>query len=547
MTAFLAGLDFGSDSVRWLIVDAQTGVELDSEVEPFERWATGAYCDPATSQYRQHPQDILNAMTRAGVRLRDRVGRAVFESIRAIGVDTTGSTPIAVDQYGTALSLREEFKDDPDAMFVLWKDHTAIDEAEEITRTAKQGDVDYTRYVGGSYSSEWYWAKLLRVLRGNPGVSAALHSFVEMCDWIPAVLTNTTAPKHLKRSRCASGHKILWNESWGGLPPRRFFSQFHPQMSKVRDNVGDQTHTSDTAAGFVSEQWQRELGLSAECVVAVGAFDCHMGAIGAGARPNELVKVIGTSTCDIVTADYDAIGDRCIAGICGQVDGSVIAGKIGLEAGQSAFGDYYAWFKNLLGWSLSLTGASEAEQARMRDRILPTLSDALEHYSPQPDAPLALDWINGRRTPDANQRLTAALFGMNLGTQVIDLFHAIVESTAFGARRINECFEHQGVPIHRVIAIGGISRKSAPIMQICADVFGKEIDTKSTDQCCALGAAICGAVAADVYPSMEAAMDALSARTEDRFAPKPEAMKRYGLRYQRYLQHAAYVESRVVK
>lgn len=547
MTAYLAGLDFGSDSVRWLIVDAQTGVELDSEVAEYEQWGRGEYCDPSQQQYRQHPKDIVNAMTAAGVRLRERLGAGVFESIRAIGVDTTGSTPIAIDQYGTALSLREEFKDDPDAMFVLWKDHTAIDEAEEITRVAKKSDVDYTRYVGGSYSSEWYWAKLLRVLRGNANVSGALHSFVEMCDWIPAVLTNTTAPKKLKRSRCASGHKILWNKSWGGLPPRKFFSQFHPQMSKVRDNVGDQSYTSDTAVGHVSEEWQRVLGLSEDCVVAVGAFDCHMGAIGAGAKPNELVKVIGTSTCDIVTAEYDAIGDRCIAGICGQVDGSVIPGKIGLEAGQSAFGDYYAWFKNILGWSLSLTGASEQQVAKQQEKILPALGDKLADYIPQPASPLALDWINGRRSPDANQRLTASFFGMNLGTDVTDLFHAVVESTAYGARRINECFEQQGVPINRVIAIGGISRKSAPIMQLCADVFGKDIETKTTDQCCALGAAICGAVAADVYPSMEAAMEVLAAKTEDTYVPQPDAVKRYGLRYQRYLQHAAYVESRVQK
>ncbi|MFQ3228906.1 ribulokinase [Reinekea sp.] len=545
MSAYVAGLDFGSDSVRWLVVDAATGAEIGSEVAYYRSWMNGDYCVPTKQQYRQHPKDILRALTSAGVALRNTIGDEVFQNIKAIGVDTTGSTPIAIDKYGTALSLREEFSEDPDAMFILWKDHTSIEEAEEITRVAKQGTVDYTRFVGGSYSSEWYWAKLLRVLRNNKKVSDSIHSFVEMCDWVPAILTGTTAPKHLKRSRCASGHKILWNASWGGLPPRKFFSLFHPKMSEVRDNVGDQSYTSDVSAGIVTDEWQKKLGLSSDVVVAVGAFDAHMGALGAGAKSNELVKVIGTSTCDIITADYDALGENCVAGICGQVDGSVIPGKIGLEAGQSAFGDYYAWFKNTMTWSLSLAGLSETEITKASERFLPELGNQLTHYSPNYKAPLALDWINGRRTPDANQRLTAAFFGMNLGSSVLDLFHAVVESTAFGAKKINDTFEDQGVAINKVIAIGGISRKSASIMQICADVFGKAVEVKASDQCCALGAAICGAVAADIYPSMEAAIEALASDTEVSYTPRKEESKVYRLRYQQYLQHASYVESRI--
>ncbi|MEX1056205.1 MAG: FGGY family carbohydrate kinase, partial [Natronospirillum sp.] len=314
MASYVAGLDFGSDSVRWLVVDANTGEEVGSEVAYYTTWMAGRYCDPAKQQYRQHPSDILDAMAQAAQALRANLGDAVFNNIRALGVDTTGSTPIAIDKYGTALSLREEFAHDPDAMFVLWKDHTAIEEAEEITRVAKQGTTDFTRYVGGSYSAEWYWAKLLRVLRTNERVTQSIHSFVEMCDWVPAVLSGTTSPKALKRSRCASGHKILWHESWGGLPERKFFSKFHPKMSVVRDNVGDRSYTSDTAAGFLTAEWQQKLGLPDQVVVAVGAFDCHLGAIGAGAQPNELVKVIGTSTCDIITASPESIGTRCIAG-----------------------------------------------------------------------------------------------------------------------------------------------------------------------------------------------------------------------------------------
>ncbi len=542
---YIAGLDFGSDSVRWLVVDAITGEEVGESVSYYKVWGEGKYCRPDLQQYRQHPTDILNAMADAAQKLKMQLGDECFAQIKSIGIDTTGSTPIAVDRYGTALSLRDEFKDDPDAMFILWKDHTSIVEAEEITKAAKQWHTDFTKYVGGSYSSEWYWAKLLRVVRNNPKVTKSLHSFVEMCDWLPAVITGTTAPKDLKRSRCASGHKILWNESWGGLPENKFFEALDPKLSAVKDNVGDITYTSDQSVGRLTAEWAEKLGLSESVVVAVGAFDCHLGAVGAGAQDNELVKVIGTSTCDILVDTYEKIGDRCIAGICGQVDGSVIPGKVGLEAGQSAFGDYYAWFKNILMWPVNQSGLPAEEIAKIESSVLAKLGDELLDYDVTDAKPLALDWINGRRTPNANQRLKAAFFNMDMGTQTTDIFHAVVESTAFGARAINECFEAQKVAINKVIAIGGISKKSPSIMQICADVLNKSIEVKESEQCCALGAAICGAVAADIYSSIPEAQESLASKTEAIFNPRKIQADRYDKRYQEYLKYGAFVESRL--
>ncbi len=537
---YIAGIDFGSDSVRWLAVNAETGEEVAEAVAHYERWQTGEFCDSSISQYRQHPADLLNAMVRAAESLRADMGAQAFARIQSIGVDTTGSTPIAIDQFGSALALRSEFYHDPDAMFVLWKDHTAIEEAERITRAAKAWPTDFTRYVGGQYSSEWFWAKLLRIVERNPEVAANLHSFVELCDWIPAVLTCTTAPQYLKRSRCASGHKTLWNASWGGLPENQFFHSIHPQLSKVKDNIGDATYTSDQAVGRLCQDWADRLGLTTEVTVAVGAFDCHMGAIGASAEDHQLVKVVGTSTCDILTVDPVTLGDRCIEGICGQVDGSVIPGKIGLEAGQSAFGDYYAWFEKLFTWVEALTPGSTPPSP---GRLLARFNERLVDYLPTLDAPIALDWINGRRTPNANQRLKANFYGLNLGSDPLDLYHAVVESTAFGARAINECFETQDVAIHQVLAIGGIPKKAGVVMQICADVFNKPLEVKASDQCCALGAAICGAVAHGVYPDIATAQQVLASPTERRYEPRPEVAAVYEQRYRQYQTLARQTET----
>ena len=341
----LIGVDFGSDSVRGILVDTANGNELASAVYAYQQWKEGRYSDPAKSQFRQHPADYLTGIETvikailAGQNAADVVG---------IGVDTTGSTPCAVDQAGTPLALTPAFAADPDAMFILWKDHTAIKEAAEITRAAKQAREDYTRFEGGVYSSEWFWSKVLHILRTNDQVRAAAFSWVEHCDWVTAELAGDTNPLTLKRSRCAAGHKAMWHPSWGGLPPEEFLTGIDPLLKGLRARLYTDTFTADVPVGTLSQKWADKLGLSTKVVISGGAFDCHAGAVGAGIEPGQMVKVVGTSTCDIIVAPE--VG-HCVKGICGQVDGSVLPGYTGLEAGQSAFGDIYAWFKRFLSYA----------------------------------------------------------------------------------------------------------------------------------------------------------------------------------------------------
>jgi L-ribulokinase len=547
-------MDFGTDSVRSVVIDAESGKELANDVSWYTRWAAGKYCDPSRNMFRQHPRDYIEGMEASVKGALAKVGKRAGASVVAIGIDTTGSTPCAVDRVGTPLALTKGFEEDPDAMFVLWKDHTGVKEAELINKTARSwGGTDFTRYEGGVYSSEWFWSKILHVITTDSRVRSAAFSWVEHCDWMPALLTGTTNPLAMKRSRCAAGHKAMWHPDWEGLPPEAFLTRVSPLLKGLRARLYSETHTSDESAGGLTTEWAKRLGLAGGIAVAVGAFDAHMGAVGGGITDRTLVKIMGTSTCDILVAPQKAVKGKCVAGICGQVDGSVIPGMIGLEAGQSAFGDVYAWFKDLLSWPLqpaaagarsakAKAGALAAARKEIEDGILDRLSEEAAGIDPSESTVVALDWLNGRRTPYADQTLKGAIVGLTLGTTAPKVFRALVEATAYGSRAIVEQFRKEGVPINAVIAEGGIARKSPFVMQVTADILGMPIKVAASDQAVALGAAMLAAVAAGVYPSTSAAQKKMGSGFDMTFTPDRKRSALYDKMYRRYVALAGSLE-----
>ncbi|GAC16476.1 ribulokinase [Aliiglaciecola lipolytica] len=546
MSGFALGLDYGSDSVRALLVDVATGEELASHLVNYPRWAKGLYCDPSKDQYRQHPLDYIESLVEVVNGLWDRVPPGTSEKVIGLSFDTTGSTPVAINSQGTPLSLTDEFSENPNAMFVLWKDHTAIEEAKEITSAATCNDVNYLSHMGGIYSSEWYWAKALHIFRQDDTVKQATHTWIEHCDWMTALMCGKTHPDNLLLGRCATGHKLMWNESWGGFPPNAFFTDIDPLLDGVVDKLNPATQTSDSVAGHLTEEWSKKLGLPAGIVVGYGAFDCHMGAVAANVRPGVLTKVMGTSTCDITVASTQALGETCVKGICGQVDGSVIPGMIGLEAGQSAFGDLYAWFKNVLLWPTKellpeLATNSDELIEKLEALTLIKLSNAASALPLKANDVTALDWVNGRRTPDADQGVSMAISGIKMGTDAAHLFKSIVEATAFGSRAITERFRNEGVPIESVVVIGGISKKSDYVMQTCADVWNCPIDVLESEQSCALGAAIMAAVAAGAYDSVSSAQKVMASPVCKQYLPNQQRVAIYDQLFQKYQTLGAYV------
>jgi L-ribulokinase len=540
--SYVIGIDFGTDSVRALVVNALTGEQVGTAVREYSRWKQGKYCDASMSQFRQHPLDYLEGLEGAVTEALGKAPDAVRQNVRGISVDTTGSTPVAVDRNGTPLALLPEFAENPNGMFILWKDHTANAEAEEINNLAHASETDFTKFVGGIYSSEWFWAKILRTLRVDPDVREKAFSWVEHCDWISADLTGNTDPLTLKRSRCAAGHKALWHNDFDGLPADSFLTDLDPLLAGMRDRLFSETETSDEAMGTISKAWAQKLGIPEDVVIGVGAFDAHMGAVGALIEPYSLCKVIGTSTCDMLIAPNEEAGHLLIKGICGQVDGSIIPGMLGMEAGQSAFGDIYAWFAKLIVEPVKeLLGAEAAET--LSKNLIPHLAERAEKLPVTEHDIIAIDWLNGRRTPDAKHTLKGAILGLNLASDHVRIFKALVEATAFGSKSIVERFRHEGVPIHQVIAIGGVAKKSPFVMQTLADVLNMPIKVAASEQACALGAAMFAAVASGIHSTLPEAQEAMSSGFDAVYAPRPAQAAIYHILYQKYLQSGAFLEN----
>ena len=550
---FVIGIDYGTDSVRSVVVDTTNGEIAGTSVFEYPRWKKGLYCDPSANQFRQHPLDYIEGLEQSVKGALSGLDPEVAGNIVGITVDTTGSTPVAVDKEGTPLSLKPEFADDPDAMFVLWKDHSAVKEAAEINELSRNwGGVDFTKFEGGIYSSEWFWAKILHVIRNSEKVRENAWSWVEHCDWIPALLAGDTNPLKLKRSRCAAGHKAMWHDEFDGLPDEKFLTKLDPLLSGLRERLFTQTYTCDIEAGNLSEEWATKLGLTTDVKVGVGAFDAHLGAIGGEIKPYHLVKVMGTSTCDMLVSPMHEVGDNLVAGICGQVDGSIVPGMVGLEAGQSAFGDIYAWFSRLLMWPvneiiLKMTWLDDATKTRIlnetADKIIEELSRQAESYTIEETSIVALDWLNGRRTPDANQALKGAITGLSLGSDAPRIFKALVEATAFGSKMINDRFMSEGVRIDGVIAIGGVAKKNPYVMQIVADVLNMPIKVANSDQTCALGSAMAASVVAGVHKDIPSAQKAMGRGFEKEYQPDPLRAKKYESLYRKYKELGNFIET----
>jgi L-ribulokinase len=549
--SYVIGVDYGTDSVRSIIVNITNGEELASSVFYYPRWQKGLYCQPEINQFRQHPLDYIEGLEQTIVECLRKVGQGITENVVAIGIDTTGSSPIAVNEAGVPLSLDPSFAENPNAMFVLWKDHTSIIEAAQINEHATKFEINYLQYVGGIYSSEWFWAKLLHTLRVDKVVREACYSWVEHCDWIPFLLTGGTHASQIKRSVCAAGHKGLWSETFGGYPPNEFFISLDPLLHGYVNTLGKNTFTSDQSAGKLSELWASKLGLSQDVTVAVGAFDAHMGAVGGQIEPFHLSKVMGTSTCDILVAPVNEIGDTLVKGICGQVNGSVIPGMIGLEAGQSAFGDTYAWFKNMLlrpvNNILSKTTIVNPDQVdllikELSDQLIPELSAKASQISIDEKEELAIDWFNGRRTPDANQFLKGSIHGLNLATDAVKIFKSLVEATCFGARMITDRFVQEGVPVKGLIGLGGVAKRSPYIMQVMSNVMNMPIRIHKSEQTCALGAAMFAATAAGIYTKVEDAMQAMGQGFDLTYLPEPDKVAIYNKRFEQYKKAGQFTE-----
>jgi L-ribulokinase len=489
MSRYAIGLDYGTNSCRSLLVDLDTGEELGSVVFPYPSGELGILTDPSDPNVaRQNPQDYLDGMVAiiTGALAQAKDARPGFDpaEVIGIGVDTTGSTPIPVDAEGTPLALKPEFSGNLNAHVWLWKDHTAHAEAAAITEIAARMRPPYLAKCGGIYSSEWWWSKIWRCLKVDPAVFAAAHSWVEHCDWLPAVLTGNTRPDLVKRGVCSAGHKAMYAREWGGLSDAEFLAALDPALADLRGRLYDEAFPSDTPAGTLTEEWAAKLGLKAGIPVAVGAFDAHMGAVGAGVQPGTLVKILGTSTCDITVLPNSAtLGD--VPGVCGVVDGSVLPGHFGIEAGQSAVGDIFLWFVHHL--VPDSYGATVGEKFAEMERRLSQLK-------PGETGLLALDWNNGNRTILVDVRLTGLILGQTLHTEAHEIYRALIEATAFGALTIIRRMEEHGIQIDRVVNTGGLSLKNASLMQIYADILGRPLRVAASEQTCALGAALFGAV-----------------------------------------------------
>jgi L-ribulokinase len=521
---YTIGLDYGTNSVRALIVNVANGAEIAAAVWTYAHGTQGVVLSRDPNLARQHPADYLTGaettIKQALASAKKSVKGFSPDQVIGIGVDTTGSTPLPVNKEGQPLVFQKKFAGNPAALAWLWKDHTSVNEAVEITALAKEIRPQFLAKCGGTYSSEWFWSKLLHCLRTAPAVFNAAHSWVELSDFVPASLTGTEHPDKFIAGVCAAGHKAMWNAKWEGYPDTEFLAKLDPKLAQLRARLTPRVHTIDRAVGGLTAAWAKKTGLTAGIPVAVGAFDCHLGAVGSGVTPGTLVKIIGTSTCDIsIAANTSQLAD--VPGLCGIVDGSVLPGYFGLEAGQSAVGDLFNWWVNYI----------QPHGEKLSHRKLD--EEALK-LAPGESGLLALDWNNGNRTILVDQRLTGLMVGQTLYSTPAEVYRALVEATAFGALTIINRFEEYGVKISQIVNCGGIAEKSPLTMQIYADVTGRPMKLSRSAQTCALGSAIAAAVVAGAHKDYASAQEKMTGLKPKVYKPNAKAHAVYQELYALY-------------
>lgn len=547
---YVIGLDFGTDSVRAILANAFSGEVVGTQTSVYRRWSEGLYCDGGESRFRQHPQDYLEAMTEA-VRSLTSVWKNEAEKVVSVALDSTGSTPCLCDRAGQPLAMREKWSECPDAMFILWKDHSAGREADEINALLARQSVNYAMYSGGVYSSECFWAKLLHVLRNTPELREEAWSAVELCDYIPSVLTGVTDAGGIMMGHCVTAAKMMWAERWGGYPPRSFFEELDPLLLPVRDHLPERNYDCATCAGLLTPEWAERLGLGTGVKVGVGNIDSHSGAVGAGVRYGRMVMNLGTSACFMAVVPDDQIGGTVVDGVFNQVEGGILPGMYGFEVGLSAFGDIFAWYRRLLGWSFSLIkdaadGSNEETARKLCDaadaELLNRLAKEAESIEVTEDTPLATDWFNGRRSPYPDFGLTASVINLRLGTTAAEMYYALCEAAAFAAKRNIDHLEKAGVRIDELIGIGGIAGKSPFMMQLLADVLQRTIGVSGQKQAGAMGAVIHAATVAGLYPDVMTAQESLCSPAMRTYCPDKGRLDLLMSRYEKYLEMGRFTE-----
>lgn len=544
---YVIGVDFGSDSVRAIVADTESGATAGSTTAFYPRWKKGLYQHPEQGIFRQHPLDYLEALEACIRGALQPLNEEERKAVVGIGVDTTGSTPVPVNREGTPLAMLPGFEENENAMFHLWKDHSAFAEAEEINRLFQHGSaVDYTKYQG-NYCAEWYWAKILHTIRTDEQVREAAYTWEEHSDWMVGVLCGETRPEQIYHGACAAGHKAYWHSDWGGLPAADLLERLDPYLVQVRERYGRAPRPAVVKAGLLCPEWAKRLGLGEDVVISGSSFDAHAGAVGAGIREKTMVCTMGTSAVDMIVEKAENLEGKNIKRFCGQAENSILPDLVGVETGQAAFGDIFAWFKKLLLWPLQCIKNDlepeqyECLQQTLDDNMLPELQRYAEQLPDEP-FPVSLDWFNGRRYPDTDDFQKAMIGGLRLGMEAPTLYRSLVFGAVCGLKRIVKGFEDQEIEISNVIAVGGISKKSEYVMQMMADVLEKTISIVDADQTCALGAAIYAAVGSGVYPDEQEASIHMAAKVIRKFEPRREKAEFYRKHYEEYLQLAEFAD-----